>query len=127
VVLITNPMTILVRLVLNRKFVAIISRFCATLSAVMSVDRQTYLSPYMSHELFDGYCSTVQGLLDWFEVDSGFTELACIQIDLKHTSPYMNHELEIISRFFATLSAVMSVDRQTYLTIHESRTMYVHT
>ena len=22
---------------------------------------------------FDGYCSTVQGLLDWFEVDSGFT------------------------------------------------------
>ena len=24
---------------------------------------------------FDGYCSTVQGLLDWFEVDLGFTEL----------------------------------------------------
>ena len=23
----------------------------------------------------DGYCSTVQGLLDWFEVDLGFTEL----------------------------------------------------
>ena len=23
---------------------------------------------------FDGYCSTVQGLLDWFEVDLGFTE-----------------------------------------------------
>jgi len=22
----------------------------------------------------DGYCSTVQGLLDWFEVDLGFTE-----------------------------------------------------
>ena len=22
---------------------------------------------------FDGYCSTVQGLLDWFEVDLGFT------------------------------------------------------
>ena len=21
---------------------------------------------------FDGYCSTVQGLLDWFEVDLGF-------------------------------------------------------
>ena len=29
-----------------------------------------------------GYCSTVQGLLDWFEVDSGFTELSFIQIDL---------------------------------------------
>ena len=29
-----------------------------------------------------GYCSTVQGLLDWFEVDLGFTELSFIQIDL---------------------------------------------
>jgi len=28
------------------------------------------------------YCSTVQGLLDWFEVDLGFTELLFIQIDL---------------------------------------------
>jgi len=31
---------------------------------------------------FDGYCSTVQGLLDWVEVDLGFTELSFIQIDL---------------------------------------------
>ena len=30
----------------------------------------------------DGYCSTVQGLLDWFEVDLGFIELLFIQIDL---------------------------------------------
>ena len=30
----------------------------------------------------DGYCSTLQGLLDWFEVDLGFTELLFIQIDL---------------------------------------------
>ena len=30
----------------------------------------------------DGYCSTVQDLLDWFEVDLGFTELLFIQIDL---------------------------------------------
>jgi len=30
----------------------------------------------------DGYCSTVQSLLDWFEVDLGFTELLCIQIGL---------------------------------------------
>jgi len=30
----------------------------------------------------DGYCSTVQGLLDWFEVDLGFTELVFIQINL---------------------------------------------
>jgi len=30
----------------------------------------------------DGYCSTVQGLLDWFEVDWGFTELLFMKIDL---------------------------------------------
>ena len=29
---------------------------------------ETALAPF-----FDGYCSTVQGLLDWFEVDLGFT------------------------------------------------------
>jgi len=28
---------------------------------------------------FDGYCSTVQGLLDWFDVDLGFTELSFIR------------------------------------------------
>jgi len=32
--------------------------------------------------IVDGYCSTVRSLLDWFEVDLGFTELLCIQIDL---------------------------------------------
>ena len=30
----------------------------------------------------NGYCSAVQDLLDWFEVDLGFTELLFIQIDL---------------------------------------------
>ena len=30
----------------------------------------------------DRYCSTVQGLLDWFELDLEFTELLFIQIDL---------------------------------------------
>ena len=30
----------------------------------------------------DGYCSTVQGLLDWFGVDLGSTDLLFIQIDL---------------------------------------------
>jgi len=37
---------------------------------------------FMGTAVFDGYCSTVQGLLDWFEVDLGFTELSFIQIDL---------------------------------------------
>ena len=31
------------------------------------------------HTPLDGYCSTLQGLLDWFEVDLGFTELLFIQ------------------------------------------------
>jgi len=35
-----------------------------------------------SHTFLDGYYSTVQGLLDCFEVDLGFTELLFIQIDL---------------------------------------------
>jgi len=34
------------------------------------------------HAFLKGYCSTVQGLLDWFEVDLGFPELVFIQIDL---------------------------------------------
>jgi len=29
--------------------------------------------PTIDSYFFDGYCSTVQGLLDWFEVDLGFT------------------------------------------------------
>jgi len=33
----------------------------------------------------DGYCSTVQGLLDWFEVDLGFTELLFIQIGSRYS------------------------------------------
>ena len=36
----------------------------------------------MTPNSLDGYCSTVQGLLDWFEVDLKFTELLFIQIDL---------------------------------------------
>jgi len=27
------------------------------------------------YSVLDGHCSTAQGLLDWFEVDLGFTEL----------------------------------------------------
>jgi len=28
----------------------------------------------------EGYCSTVQGLLDWFEVDLGFPELVMFRL-----------------------------------------------
>ena len=34
------------------------------------------------HPFLDGYCSTVQGWLDWTEVDLGFTKLLFIQTDL---------------------------------------------
>ena len=37
---------------------------------------------YTQVSFLDGYYSSVQGLLDWFEVDSEFTELLFIQIDL---------------------------------------------
>ena len=37
--------------------------------------------PLVRTHMNDGYCSTVQGSLDWFEVDLGFTELLFIQID----------------------------------------------
>ena len=46
--------------------------------------------PYFFHlfglslsTFLDGFCSTVQGLLDWFEVDLGFIKLFFIQIDLR--------------------------------------------
>jgi len=41
-------------------------------SAKCSEEREREIHPFL-----DGYCSTVQGLLDWFEVDLGFTERAC--------------------------------------------------
>ena len=38
---------------------------------------------------FDGYCSTVQGLLDSFKVDLGFTELSFIQKKPQDPHPHM--------------------------------------
>ena len=45
-------------------------------------ERMSYAHPASLLPFRDGYCSTVQGFLDWFEVDLGFTELLFIQIDL---------------------------------------------
>jgi len=45
----------------------------------------------------DGYCSTVQGLLDCFEVDLGFTELSFIQIDLCVLCVFVRHRERCIS------------------------------
>ena len=42
-----------------------------------------YIYVYVYMYIFlDGYCSTVQGLLDRFKVDLGFTKLLFIQTDL---------------------------------------------
>ena len=56
------------------------------------------------------YCSTVQGLLDWFEVDVGFTERLFIQINLcvtcvfVHDSPVCNrHTISIRPRLWESL------------------------
>jgi len=55
------------------------------MSLCPSLAQSFYLSLFLSlyHSFLDGYCSTVQGLLDWFEVDTGFPELFFFfQIDL---------------------------------------------
>ena len=54
---------------------------CAAGNALLMPSTRA-LSAHSSLPLLDGYCSTVQGLLDWFEVDLGFTELLFIQINL---------------------------------------------
>ena len=46
-------------------------------SGFVSLKSSTSQYPFL-----DGYCSTVQGLLNRFEVDLGFAELLFIQIDL---------------------------------------------
>ena len=51
-----------------------------------------------------GHCSTVQGLLDWFEVDLGFTELLFIQIGLCVLSVCPRHRFRM---WFMTLSFVL--------------------
>jgi len=44
----------------------------------------------MTHTFVDGYCSTLQGLLDWFEVDLGFTELSFM-----HNYAYLSERCSI--------------------------------
>ena len=55
-----------------------LSRFLVDPIQVLISAHRTHKDCTFVHE----YCSTVQGLLDWFEVDLGFTELSFIQIDL---------------------------------------------
>jgi len=50
------------------------------------------------HSSLDGYFSTVQGLLDWFEVDLGFTEPLLIHIDLCVMCVFVLYSLVLLSR-----------------------------
>ena len=57
--------------------------YCTLRASALCVCYST--STVSSHSVsscFDGYCSTVQGWLDWCEVDLGFAELSFIQIGL---------------------------------------------
>jgi len=65
----------------EQSWLLLISRFTImlTVAGYIYFPHIFRLSPYT---FLDGYCSTVQGLLDWFEVDLGFTELLFIQIGL---------------------------------------------
>ena len=38
------------------------------------------LCPVVLFLFFDGYCSSAQGLLDWFEVDIGFSKLCLLRL-----------------------------------------------
>jgi len=52
------------------------------LSIVSEIETEACAAFLDGYTFLDEYCSTAQGLLDWFEVDLGFTELLFIQIDL---------------------------------------------
>jgi len=52
-----------------------------SLMCVYNMNRSCVCMKWIAR-FFDGYCSTVQDLLDWFEVDLGLTELLFFQIDL---------------------------------------------
>ena len=78
----------------NRRRIATTPTLTPTPTRHAQVVCVTFMRQLMRHPTFlDGYCSTVQGLLDWFEVDLRFTELLFIQIDLC--------VMCVLSRFFS--------------------------
>ena len=54
------------------------------LAVQVSIHYRTGIS--LHHSFFDWYCSTVHGLLDWFEVNLGFTEVLFIRTG-QHSLP----------------------------------------
>jgi len=62
-------------------------------------------SAAFEHTFVDGYCSTVQGFLDWFEADLGFTELLlfgliCVFCVLWFSTPASHSPLVLFRTFF---------------------------
>jgi len=55
-----------------------------TLAARVRSAKRSHVLPRHITTFLDGYCSTVQGLLDWFKVDLGFTELCFIHVLPRH-------------------------------------------
>jgi len=75
----------------------------------------------LTHIFFDGYCSTVQGLLDWFEVDLGFTELSFIQIDLCVLCVFDTYHSHAYTRMY-----IMYIYIYTYMYAYIYVNMYIH-
>ena len=72
----------------------------------------------------DGYCSTVQGLLDWFEVDLGFTELLFIQIDL-YVSVVISYELHDVFRLVTWLNYMCDMmPDMTHVYVRHNESIY---
>jgi len=80
----------------------------------------------VSHTFFDGYCSTVQGWLDWFEVDLGFTECSFIQIDLCHVSRIWMSRVTHMNESFNAYESVMSHIHIRHVT-HMNESCLTHT
>ena len=64
---------------------------------------------FLETAFLDGYCSTVHGLLDWFEVDLGFTELLFIQIDLCVMCVSKTQTFHECSHGVATISRLLKI------------------
>jgi len=88
---------------------------------------------------FDGYCSTVQGLLDWFEVDLGFTELLFIQIDLcvmrvcvlyspvsLSSCPFFGHPAVLYTYVYVGALCTIRVNTQVCTYVHMWVCTYIH-
>ena len=52
---------------------------------------------HVTQSFLDGHCSTLQGLLDWFEVDLGFAKLLFIQTDL--CVLFVSHRMQYVIRY----------------------------